>query len=205
MDEQRTNMSGQGVPPVLCYKKRVRTFFKYVFLPFCAGAAVLVMATPYFQHRLKFMAAVLFVIFGVALPVALRIQKTERAESRLRDEKVAYIERIYETDRLEREKASAEKQRWQAVREQLGVFLSRGTEILWNIQYHLPQYVADKQSWENEVQEYLANNCEQSFVSRFKNPSLTGSTQDSRKEVVALQEMQARMSLLHDFISDLQD
>ncbi|HEV8048722.1 MAG TPA: hypothetical protein VGP35_13390 [Terriglobales bacterium] len=206
-----TGTSSPHVPDaldlVVCYKKKVRTFFENLVLPLCAGIIIFILAIPYFHHHLMSLGITLISILVFGLILSLWIQKSKKAEAEALNDKIAFLQRIYETDQLNRDKIAAESTLRKARREQLSIFLTRGDEIRKGIVYNNPQSFADKESWEKEVSEYLAKNWEPSSVRRFQSPNQATdfSNQSSKKQDVAIGEMQARMSILHDFISALQD
>lgn len=156
---------------VVCYKKRVRVFLKYVFLPFCAAVAAWAIFNPYLQHHLELLGVLLGLIVVIALPVAFTVQKSDKAEATALKSEIAYVKRIYETNQSDQEKITADERHHRDIRTQLSLFLKRGAEIQEGIKFDNARSFADKESWEKEVSQYLEKELEPSFVHRFQNPS----------------------------------
>lgn len=190
---------------LLWYKKRVRNFFKNVFLPTCAGIVILILFAPYFHQHLKLMVVSLVATLGIGLLVALRIEKLEKADSKSLFAKLDYIRQIFETNKSDQEKVVVEKQHFYEMRQRLADFLKQGKRIEQGIIYNDAQSINDKTVWEKEVGEYLASQAEESFAVRFQSCAefLDITVGDSRKRQSQVIEMHARLALLGAFISEL--
>ena len=190
-------LSGYPVS-LLWYKKRVRNFFKNVFLPTCAGIVILILFTPYFHQHLKLMIVSLIATLGVGLLVALKIEKLEKADTKSLFAKLDYVKQTFETDQSNREK-SAE------IRKRLADFLKRGKLIERGIISNDAQSLNEKPVWEKEVGEYLTSQAEESFAVRFQSCAefLDITVGDSRKRQSQIVEMHARLAMLGTFISEL--
>lgn len=197
-------LSGYPVS-LLWYKKRVRNFFKNVFLPFCAGIAILFLFTPYFQHHLRSLAVALVVTFGLALFVALKIEKFEKADTKSLFAKLDYVRQTFETNKSDQEKSAVEKQHFYEMRQRLADFLKQGKLIERGVISNDSLFINQKAVWEKEVGEYLASQSEESFAARFQSCAefLDITAGDSRKRQSQIAEMHARLAMLGTFISEL--
>jgi len=189
----------------LWYKKRVRNFFKNVFLPACAGIVILILFTPYFHQHLKLMVVSLVATIGIGLLVALRIEKLEKADTKSLFAKLDYIRQTFETKKSDQETIAVEKQHFYDMRQRLADFLKRGKLIERGVVFNDSQSINEKTAWEKEVREYLTSKAEESFAVRFQSCAefLDIAAGDSRKRQSQVTEMHARLAMLGTFISEL--
>ena len=104
-----------------------------------------------------------------------------------------------------------ERTRRYEVKKQLSVFIEEGRKIAQGLEYNNPSTLHDKAAWEKRVAEYLAQNLDESYAVRFRNPSHQvtsypmGISRGGSGMMGPWGEVTTRMQMLNDFISELRD
>jgi hypothetical protein len=89
--------------------------------------------------------------------------------------------------------------------------LDEGQKIQHGLEYNNAATLHEKTAWEKRVVEYLAQNLDESYAIRFRNPSHQvisypiGINRQGQGMMVPWGEVTARMQMLNDFISELRD
>ena len=160
------------------------------------------------QQRLSLLVAIS--AFAYFLAHTLHKPKAETVES---EQRIGFLERQVESLQSQQKQladlqtnATKEKERRQAIRGQLALFLKEGKAIQDGIEYNNPASLAEKKPWENRVEEYLIKSLDESYATRFRSPShqvLSSPIGISQPMRGAWADVGAKMAMLNDFMSEL--
>jgi hypothetical protein len=195
------------------YKKQVPLWLERFIIPICAaivvGAVILNPLKFDWQQRLS----LFFAIAAFAYFLAHTIHKPKDVAAAESEQRIGFLEdqvkSLQSQAAAQQAETVKEKQRRQAIRDQLAVFLGEGKKIQESIPYRSPQSITEKEDWERRVLDYLTKNLDKSYVSRFQNPTNPGSISTpvamTPKTIGLWLEIGAKMATLNDFMSELRD
>jgi hypothetical protein len=192
----------------------MRLWLERFIIPICAAIVISLSILNPLKMDWRQRASLALTVTFFAYFVAHTLHRTEAATDPNQDLKATLQGQQSEIDSLKqqlsnnRAEEAEKRKRRLAIRNQLGVFLDEGREILRGIEHSNSAAVQERTAWERRVEEYLAKELDSSYVARFRNPvrvPVTYPQAMSMTMAVYWTDVMERVGVLNTFISELRD